>query len=418
MINKKGLAQIPLMIGLLIMAIVVPIATRLVQQNQENRGQAACYANYAGCSNNASCCSGYCSGICMPASNPTTKPVATSIPVPSCRTEGQSCANITCCNSQGLFCNSARICVKPATPTPNPCSVSSGKPSNCPCSYNNQCSSGYCSGVCTTPPPPTATPTNDPRQPCGSWRTDDCSTGSCTGGQVCINNHSIGSKCVCIAPTATPMPTCGKDGSYCDSNQPCCSGNTCTLNECYAMPTCGKVGSYCDSNQPCCSGNTCTLNECYVMPTNTPIPGGPIVPIVTNPPGDDSMCPGAEACPHSETDLLRNCTPADADGTSKDTRCNADAVGTIGQCGGKEYCCPTAGGAWTLDMTNCPTTCKVKTDPYTLNDFSIWRIENIEGSFGTVSRNTWNADFDCDGKVTLNDYSVWRSNYFNGLSNN
>ena len=37
---SHGLAQIPLMIVLLLMAIAVPLATQLVQQNQENRGLA------------------------------------------------------------------------------------------------------------------------------------------------------------------------------------------------------------------------------------------------------------------------------------------------------------------------------------------------------------------------------------------
>ena len=411
MINKKGLAQIPLMIGLLIMALAVPVATKLVQQNQENRGQAACYANYAGCNNNASCCSGVCSGVCMPASNPTTRPVATSTPRPAptstpvpCKNNGSIVSSASqCCSNYAYYISGSGLTCLASQPTstPNPCSVSNGKPSNCPCSYNNQCSSGYCSGVCTTPPPSTATPTNDPRQPCGSWRSDECSTGSCTGGNVCINNHATGSKCLCITPTATPTN---------DPRQPCGSWRS---DEC-------STGS-------CTGGNVCINNhsidsKCVcIAPTVTPtkIPGGgPIVPIVTNPPGDDNMCPQAEACPHSETDLLRNCTPADADGTSKDTRCYADTVGTRGQCGGKEYCCPSAGGAWTLDMTKCPATCKVKTEAYTLNDFSIWRSEFITGDFGVTVNNTWNADFDCDGKVTLNDFSVWRTNFIKGLLNN
>jgi hypothetical protein len=50
-----------------------------------------------------------------------------------------------------------------------------------------------------------------------------------------------------------------------------------------------------------------------------------------------------------------------------------------------------------------------------LNDFSIWRSDYIDGSYGTVARSTWNADFDCDNKVTLNDFSIWRVNFIKSL---
>ena len=57
-----------------------------------------------------------------------------------------------------------------------------------------------------------------------------------------------------------------------------------------------------------------------------------------------------EQCPGSDG-VLRNCTPPEADGTSEDSICNA--AGRVESCGGSEYCCPEAGGAWTTDMTAC-----------------------------------------------------------------
>jgi len=39
--SQRGVAQLPILIGLLILAITLPIVTRLVQQNQETRGRAA-----------------------------------------------------------------------------------------------------------------------------------------------------------------------------------------------------------------------------------------------------------------------------------------------------------------------------------------------------------------------------------------
>ena len=322
---------------------------------------------------------------------------------PSCRTENQSCANVTCCNSQGLFCNSARICVKPVTPTTTP---------SCVGPHGSCAPQGCCAGL-------------------------NCFLGTCMSEIGPIN------------PSITPIPRICNPGAtkcrdtnsveICNSNgtawsllRSCaygCSGS----GVCNAAPkTCSFGGvtyaigkAICQGNQPaeCLSTGAWKLFAscaygCSGSGVCNAAPIGPVIPVVTNPPGDDNKCPDVQACPNTiENDLLQNCTPADADGTSKDYLCNADMVGKRGPCGGKEYCCPSAGGAWTTDMTNCQTTtCKAKTDPYTLNDYSIWRSEYIEGDFGSANRNTWNADFDCDGKVTLNDFSIWRTKFINGLS--
>ena len=58
----------------------------------------------------------------------------------------------------------------------------------------------------------------------------------------------------------------------------------------------------------------------------------------------NEQCPGPDG-------ILYNCTPPEADGTSEDSICNA--AGRVESCGGSEYCCPEAGGAWTTDMTAC-----------------------------------------------------------------
>lgn len=65
------------------------------------------------------------------------------------------------------------------------------------------------------------------------------------------------------------------------------------------------------------------------------------------------QCPGAEQCPVAGyPDHLRNCTPPQADNSPDEQLCNQ--VGRIGSCGGKTWCCPSAGGAWTQDLTKCP----------------------------------------------------------------
>lgn len=57
-----------------------------------------------------------------------------------------------------------------------------------------------------------------------------------------------------------------------------------------------------------------------------------------------------EECPGSDG-VLRNCTPPESDGSSEDSICGW--AGRIESCGGQQYCCPQAGGAWTTNMTAC-----------------------------------------------------------------
>jgi hypothetical protein len=105
---------------------------------------------------------------------------------------------------------------------------------------------------------------------------------------------------------------------------------------------------------------------------------------------------------------LKNCHPPDSDGTAKENLC--DTAGIALNCGGKPYCCPSVGGTWTSDMTKCPNVCPaIVGKTFTLNDYSIWRGEFINGT-------TLQSDYDCDGKVTLNDYSIWRQNYINAIN--
>ena len=63
-----------------------------------------------------------------------------------------------------------------------------------------------------------------------------------------------------------------------------------------------------------------------------------------------------EQCPGSDG-ILRNCHPPDSDGTSQDSICSS--AGRVEMCGDKKFCCPSANGKWTLDMTQCsqPVSC-------------------------------------------------------------
>lgn len=56
-------------------------------------------------------------------------------------------------------------------------------------------------------------------------------------------------------------------------------------------------------------------------------------------------------CPRSDGALV-SCTPPNSDGNAQISLC--DSAGRVEVCGGAEYCCPSAGGAWTTNMTLCP----------------------------------------------------------------
>lgn len=55
-------------------------------------------------------------------------------------------------------------------------------------------------------------------------------------------------------------------------------------------------------------------------------------------------------CPAPNGNLY-SCNPPDQNNNAQISMCNE--AGRVEVCGGKNYCCPTPGGTWTLDMTAC-----------------------------------------------------------------
>lgn len=65
------------------------------------------------------------------------------------------------------------------------------------------------------------------------------------------------------------------------------------------------------------------------------------------------QCPQDEECPVSRDPThLWSCTPGEADGSVDDMVCST--AGRIGVCGGRQYCCPSVGAAWTTNLSLCP----------------------------------------------------------------
>ncbi len=384
--QRKALAQIPLILGLLVMAIAIPVATRLVQQEQDKRSSAADQT----CNSSKPCPAGQrcVSGRCVP----TATVAPTSVP--------QTCTGRCYRNGQ-----------------------------SCPCGYaaGNCQDDDICCRIC---------PTNSPRP----------TTRPTTGPTVRPTTR----------PTATPMP-CANTGQACSTRNCCRTTDVCT-DEGFSYPRCvprDQIPTYIPEPTPSCAntGQACSTRSCCHttdvctdegfsyprcvprFPTSTPRPTARptsrptavVTRVPTQSPSD--KCPGAQACPDSTGKILRDCVKPDNDGTSRDSICAV--AGEKDTCGGKDYCCPTAGGKWTTDMTKCPaancTQCtndpgaKGKGDAdcsrfTNLTDYLIWKEEYIAGDLGASVKNTWRADFNCDGKVDLvNDYLIWKNYYITTL---
>lgn len=76
------------------------------------------------------------------------------------------------------------------------------------------------------------------------------------------------------------------------------------------------------------------------------------------------LCPGAEQCPVAgAADHLRSCHPGEVDGSPSESLCAW--VGRVETCGPAytKWCCPVVNGAWTTDLTMCPSANATPTPP-------------------------------------------------------
>jgi hypothetical protein len=107
----------------------------------------------------------------------------------------------------------------------------------------------------------------------------------------------------------------------------------------------------CKTNEDCPKGKIC------IQPPMPTCPPGKMCPQVMPPKKCVPISPTPtcqEACPNTKNgNLLQNCHPADSDGSSQDSLC--DAKGRVESCGQKAYCCPKTGGKWSTDMDPCTT---------------------------------------------------------------
>lgn len=360
--KRKGLAQIPLILGLLVMAIAIPVATKLVQENQDLRNSAASCGSsgtISQCGGKGGCATGYrclpqgcsydpsCGGF-VPTNTPRP---ATPTPIP-CAKSGQACSTRSCCLSTDVCTDeglSYPRCV-PRTEIP------------------------------TYIPIPTPTPVVC----AGSGK--PCSTRSCCSGLTCTDEGLAYPQCIENCSLLTNRP----DNCKCTNNTQCNSKN--------------------------CSSGIC-------KPANPPIV---VTQPPSKPPVSDKCPGAQACPDPNNGNKLRNCTPPDSDGTPQDTLCTAAgmkmACGGRDYCCpavGGNWTTDLTKCTATSKCTQCSdATAKGKGDAncsgsVDLMDYSIWRDEFNVAKCGTdpSTRNNWKADFNCDGLVTMADYEIWKNNY-------
>lgn len=246
--NSRGLAQIPIILGLLLMAVAIPAASQLVKQNQTNQGRAA-----SSCCDSGKYCTGYCMGSTCQGSCVSQGSTVAPVCTPNCNDAGSHCAGSTYTGNCGNQCQGSKNCSPTSAPQPT-CNSSCGSASehSCGSHWTNGCG-GDCGpgtkqcGATTAPTSkPAATATTKP----AATSTPASSTGSscCANGYYCttycINNTTCGSNS-CVRDINNPTPTinCGSCGKLADF----CSGQP-VYNACGAI--CGYGTGNCASPNP------------------------------------------------------------------------------------------------------------------------------------------------------------------------
>lgn len=259
-IRKKGIIQLPLMIGLLVMAVVLPVLTTIVKTNQDTRNKAFGTCNVAG----YSCC--------------------------------YDDTHMWCEN--GLTCNASWKCEASGgggatkTPTPPDCGITVGKP----CCENSICGTGLkCDELTKQCVLACAVEGDFCCAPNGAIKTPYCMNGLTCDGIYCKKpvacGTEVGAKCCansvcnpglrCVGASDTSVGTCtlacAKVGDFCcneNGKSFCDMGLDCDMNG-RCSNTCGTANNICclvNGSAVCDNGLNCVNNLCVVPPTSTPVP--------------------------------------------------------------------------------------------------------------------------------------------------
>lgn len=216
--KRKAFVQIPIMIGFVLMAVALPVASKLVKNNQDTRNKAAhgCTAGYvsncifmnADCTTRNTCDT-------KPVATATVKPVATAVPTNKICEEGMK----DWCIYRYANCREENRCG--VTPT-RPVATATIRPIITPTSIPN----GVCiqDGACRVAG----------KSCCHSTQIVDTSV--CSQGSRCVSAN--------ITPTKDPNRKCTPIGQCKLETEPCCSGTiSFTDNSCPSKVRCIKDSS-------------------------------------------------------------------------------------------------------------------------------------------------------------------------------
>jgi|GEM_PF-4423570 len=270
--NKFGLIQIPLLVGLLLMAVAVPVATKLVQQNQDSRnlayvpdcegGDRECYGTgYRVCQASGkwgmvvSCTGGCANGYCKSC-------------VPNTVCAKSTCEGYKCSDGCGGMVDGTKDCSTPTDPPERTCGDKPVGTTECLADKT-----GF--RKCGTD---------------GEWASTNCATNyECKTGEKSCSLKTTTSTCAnqdmeCTLVTMPdPLPKCKDsccDGKYYQGNLglyycgnkpsttvkpiPCCC-NIGNSSQCYwgsGPGSCGTILGQIQTDNAKCSGNDPNQNKC------------------------------------------------------------------------------------------------------------------------------------------------------------
>jgi hypothetical protein len=241
--QNKGISQIVVMVIMLILAIALPITTKLVQKSQENRSKATAAGTKVygqRCESNSECKSGYCTVKYSPNHNFTgadgTKVCSKDNSDEACLTMGGACTSpmsaaswSSCGTSKYVIYN---LCLSPENNDIRRCCVPMPK-------VGEQCGNSGTFGKCVN---------------VGTNNTDgvDCSVdGGTNNGKVALGLCGADSNIRCCVPKPIIK--------VCTTGDKQCSGTklqTCTNNAWVDTTDCGALG--CNATTKACNAAVCT----------------------------------------------------------------------------------------------------------------------------------------------------------------
>jgi len=257
---ELGFSSIFVLVGMLLVAIALPMATKLVQQNQENRSNAA--APTTGCSKNyvgAKKCSGSELWKCQK--------IVTSIPgsggatstTYDWRKEGATC-KYGCANGACKECSTSSYPTKCEKGTKYWCD--SGKKKSTKCTYGcdgNACSSGdSCKHDGVT--------YRNGNGTCWDAQMHTCSNGNWKDGSKCASGECSGNSCK-SASTTPVSKLCSYDGKSYNKNQLLCIDGD--VKKCNGTTGKWDSSTNCDDTKEVCVYYNSTSVKCVNTTTAT-----------------------------------------------------------------------------------------------------------------------------------------------------